>query len=253
MESESPVKIEITELNIEDEHPLIVRPAAKALSDGSRDETPTPKYRHRWTKAQRKTVAILAENYTNKWTERTAVFNHFHRSDLRGCGGLRDVVVATQFHHIRKSYSYDRPKLASYPGLENAAIHIGIQLQKATPSPNGPTMPNLHHRPGHKRKRDRTDFLPEPYGLNIMPKTPTKQNGKRHKSGLQTPPDSRDPKLQRLTIDKKLARIGFRASTTSSQGKYSSVLGIRGTWTESIWKMTLPKTYSKTRYHILSC
>ena len=248
VESWSSNKGETTNLNIENEQPLTVRPTAKALSDGSRDEIPTPKYRHRWTKAQRTTLAILAENYTNKWSDRTSVFNHFHRSDLRRCGGLRDVVVATQFHHIRKSYSYDKPKLAADPALENAAHQIGIHLEKATAGLSRTTMFNPDHRPVYRRKRDRTDFLPEPSGdenetayvekqggLNMMPKTPTKQNGKRHKSGLQTPPDSRDRKAQQLTIDKKLARIGFRASTTSSQGKYSSVLGIRGTWIKSFY------------------
>ena len=263
MESWSSIKDEATNLDIEDEQPLNVNFTAKALSDGSRDETPTQKYRHTWTAEHRLTLAILAECYSNKWNEKTYVFNHFHRADLRRCGGLRQVVLSAQYNDMRTWFDaaetllrlqatlapYERSKLASQPGLEKAALDIGIQLilKKATASFNRITVANPHNRSGCKRKRDRTDFLPDRSddenqtvshvanlpSLTLLPKTPTKQTGKRHKSGLQTPPDSRDPKLQRLTIDKKLARIGFRASTTSSQGKYSSVLGIRGTYSPS--------------------
>lgn len=241
-----PVKVEVINLTIEDEQPSTVKHAAKALSDGSREESPTLSYKHKWTSRQRSTLAILAEIYSNSWSERTAVFNHFHRFDFRESGGLRKSVVATQFHNMRRRCLYDRLELALQPGLEKAALDIGIRLKKATASRNGITMATPHNRPGYKRKRDRTDFLPEPSddenqtayveqqnGSNILPKTPTKQNDKRFKSGPLTPPDSRDRKPQQLTIDKRLARIGFRASTTCSQGKYSSILGIRGMWTES--------------------
>ena len=263
MESWPPVKIEITDLTIENEQPLSVRPTAKALSDGSRDETPTPKYRHKWTKAQRTTGAILAENYSNEWTERTAVFNRFHRSDLRGSGGLRDAVVATQFHDMRRRCSYDRPKFARQPELEQAAIHIGIQLnlKKATASSNRIKIANPHNRSGCKRKRDRTDFLPDQpdeenetashvgnlQSLTLLPKTPTKRNGKGQETVLLTPPDSKKRKISQPTVHKKLARIGFRAVTVQTQGKYSSVLGIRGTWTKSFWTITFPKTSLKIR------
>ena len=249
MESWSPVKVETTDPKFEDEQPIIVRPTAKALSDGSRDETPTPKYRHTWTKAQRITLAILAENYSNKWSERTAVFNYLHRSDLRGSGGLRDVVVATQFHDMKRRCLYDRV-LAPHPRLEKAALHIGIRLQKATASHNG-TRANPYERSGCKRKRERTDFLPDRsddenqsashveilHSLTLPPKTPTKRNGKRDEIALLTPPDSKKRKIPQPTVDKKLARIGFRAFTEQTQGKYSSVLGIRGTWKKTIWKM----------------
>ena len=261
MDSWSPVKIEITDLDIENEQPLSVRPKAKALSDGSRDETPTPKYRHKWTKAQRTTLAILAENYSNEWSERTAVFNHFHRSDLRRSGGLRDVVVLTQFHDMRRRYSYDRPKLAPQPELEKAALHIGIQLslKKATASSNRIKIANPPNRSGCKRKRDRTDFLPDQsdeenqtashvgnlQSLTVLPKTPTRRNGKGQETVLLTPPDSKKRKVPQPTVHKKLARVGFRAVTVQTQGKYSSVLGIRGTWTESFWTITFPKTSLK--------
>ena len=259
MESRIPVKVEVTNLNSEDEQPLTVRPTAKALSDGSRDGTPTRKYRHKWTKAQRTTLAILAENYSNKWREKAAVFNYFHRYDLRGSGGLREVVVATQFHHIRKSYSYDRPKLASHLGLEKAALHIGIHLQRATAGSNPITIANPHNRSGCKRKRDRTDFLPDRSddenqtashvenlpSLTLLPKTPTKQTAKQPGTALLTPPDSKKRKMPQPIIHKKLARIGFRAVTAQTQGKYSSVLGIRGTWTESFWTIASLKIYPK--------
>ena len=244
MESWSPVKVEVTNLNIEDEQPSTVKHAAKALSDGSREESPTLSYKHRWTTQQRLTLAALAEIYSNNRSEKTAVFNHFHRSDFRGSGGLRKAVVATQFHTMRKRCSYDRPKLASQPGLEKAALDISIQLslKKATASSNRITISNPHNRSGCKSKRDRTDFLPDRsdddnqtashveklHSLTLLPKTPTKRNGKRQESALLTPPDSRERKIPRLTVDKKLARIGFRASTTKTQGTYSSVLGIRG-------------------------
>ena len=261
-----PVKVEVANLIIEDEPPSNVKSTAKALSDGSRDETPIPKYRHKWTTEQRVTLAILAECYNNNWREKTCVFNHFHKSDLRRREGLRQAVVFAQYNDMRRWFDaaesllrlqatlvpYERSKLASQPGLEKAALDIDIQLslKKATDS-NRITIVNPHNRSGCKRKRDRTDFLPDRsddenqtashveilHSLTLPPKTPTKRNGKRDEIALLTPPDSKKRKIPQPTVDKKLARIGFRAFTEQTQGKYSSVLGIRGTWKKPFWKM----------------
>ncbi|KAM0796452.1 hypothetical protein BDR22DRAFT_825231 [Usnea florida] len=225
MESRSPIKVEVTNLNSEDEQPLSVKSTAKALSDGSRDETPTHKYRHTWTTEHRLTLAILAECYSNKWSEKTYVFNHFHRADLRRCGGLRQAVVVAQYNDMRTWFDaaenllrlqailapYERSKLASQPGLEKAALDIGIQLilKKATASSNRTTIANPHKRSECKRKRDRTDFLPDRSddenqtashvdnlpSVTLLPMTPTKQTAQRHETGLLTPPDSKKKEI----------------------------------------------------------
>ena len=145
-----------------------VKTASKALSDGSGDESLSPTYRHSWTMKQRLTLAMLAKSYSNNWNEKTAVFNHFHRSDLRR-GGLRRVVVSAQFNDmrtwfnaanalkkLRKSLSpYDRLKLASQRGLEKKALDIGIQLIRNGPANSSirSRMSDKHDAPGSKRKR----------------------------------------------------------------------------------------------------
>ncbi|KAL9069090.1 MAG: hypothetical protein Q9161_005737 [Pseudevernia consocians] len=237
-----------------------VKPASKALSDGSGDESLSPTYRHSWTMKQRLTLAMLAKSYSNNWNEKTAVFNHFHRSDLRR-GGLRRVVVSAQFNDMRtwfnaanalkklhKSLSpYDKLKLASQRGLEKKALDIGIQLIRNGPANSSirSRMSDKHDAPGSKRKRvdpiddvlptDRSDnenqraSQPQTvHGLSILPKTPTKIMDKQPDNGLLTPPDSRQRKKQCLTADKNLAQLGFRAFTAQSQGTYCEVLGIRG-------------------------
>ena len=281
IESWAPVKVEATNLNFHDEPSSTVKSTAKALSDGSRDETPTQRYRHTWTTEHRLTLAILAECYSNKWSEKTYVFNHFHRADLRRCGGLRQAVIFTQYNDMRRWFNaaenllrlqatlapYERSKLASQPGLEKAALDIGILLssKKATASSNRIMVANPHNRSRCKRKRDRTDFLPERsdeenqttshvgnlQSLTLLPKTPTKRNGKRQEAALPTPPDSKKRKIPQPTVHKKLARIGFRAVTVQTQGMYSSVLGIRGMWTESLWTITSPKTSLKIHNPLL--
>lgn len=257
------IKVEVNDLDLEDTQPSTVKPAPKALSDGSRDETPTPTYKHSWTVEQRLTLAMLADPYSNNWNEKTSVFNHVHKSDLRCL--LRRVVLVTQWHHMkRKNFDaatslkkmqatlspYDRSKLVSRHVLEKKALDIGIKLtaRELTDTSIQSRMSDKHYAPGCKRKRvdllddTRTDFLPDPpeeenqivstlqtgHGLTLLPKTPTKFNGKKQQTGLLTPPDSRERKKQCLTADKRLAQIGFRAFTVGSQGTYSS-LGIRGT------------------------
>lgn len=141
MESNVPVKVEVNDFNAEDGQLPTVKPASKALSDGSGDESPSPFYRHSWTIEQRLTLAMLAKSYSNNWNEKTSVFNHFHRSDLRR-GGLRRAVVSAQFNDMQTWFNaanalkelqtslspYDRLKLASQHGLEKKALDIGIQL-----------------------------------------------------------------------------------------------------------------------------
>lgn len=258
VESNVPVKVEADDEDL----PSTLKFASRALSDGSRDETPTPTYKHSWTLEQRLTLAMLAESYSNNWNEKTSVFNHFHRSDLRRCGGLRRPVINTQYNDMRKKgfnagngfkklqstlSPYDRAKMVSRAGLEKKAHEIGILLH-AKEASDSSLMSDKDNAQGHKRKRTdsiddaRTDFFPHlsdndcqtasyaktVHGLTLLPKTPTKSNGRQKGNGLLTPPDSREAKMPRLTTEKRLAQIGFRAFTGQSQGTYSSVLGIRG-------------------------
>ena len=237
---------------------IMIKPT-ETLSDGSR-ASPSPTYRHKWTVEQRLTLTMLHESYKNNWKEITSVFNHIHKSDLRRCGGLRTAVVQTQCHDMRKKFDAaaalrrlqdtlspnERSKLVSQPKLEKKAKEIGIQLNVMRPT--NTLMFDKHNASGRNRKRAdriddrRTDFLPYQsddesqrapqthieHTLTILPKTPTKSNGKHQYNGPLTPPDSRERKIQRLTADKRLAQIGFRAFTPQSQGTYCSVLGIRG-------------------------
>lgn len=225
MELTAHAKVEASD--IEDSQPAIVKRA-----------------RHNWTTEQRLTLAVLA-SYGNDWRQLTSVFNRFHRSDLRRCGGLRTAVVATQYHDMRHWFDaagaakklhttlspYDRSKRVSRARLEKEANEIGIALKTT----------------GCKRKRadptydDRTDFLPSqsddesretPHlqtgqDITFHPKTPLKANSKQQANGLLTPPDSGERKKIRLTTDKRLARIGFRAFTAKTQGTYTPALGIR--------------------------
>ena len=254
MHSGTEIKIDANELSHEGTQPSTKQPVTRALSDGSREDTPAFIHKHKWTVEQRLTLALLAEFYSNDWNEKTTVFNRFHRSHIRR-GGLRRAVVHAQWIHMRNWFDatdslrklhatlspYDRLEMASRPVLEKQALDIGIKLNatKATNSSNRTTMSDTQDIPDLKRKRAETDFLPNDYrqtvshsqtvhGLTILPKTPTKTHERQRDNGLLTPPDSRGRKVQRLTVDKKLARIGFRASTAQSQGTYCSVLGIRG-------------------------
>ncbi len=163
------IKVEDNDINSEDGQPSILKPASKALSDGSHEETPSPTYKHRWTVEQRLTVAMLAECYNNPWNELTPVFNNFHKSDLRRCGGLRKAVVVAQWYDIRRWFNitetlqqlkkalppYDRVKLASRPGLEKKARDIGIQLNGKGPTDSSARskVPDKHDASGSKRKR----------------------------------------------------------------------------------------------------
>lgn len=244
------VKNEEDEANLENSQPLTVKRARKALSDGSRADTPSPTYKHRWTIEQRQTLAMLANSYGNSWDEITSVFNNIHKPDLqrRGArGGLRKVVVLAQWNHMKKfmdvaasvkksqatSSPYDRSKLVK------KANDIGVRLRAKG---------LIDDPPGRKRKRADTIHVrgtispPGPsgieskgvfdtqttHGLTLLPMTPKQSNGKPQDHGLLTPPDSSERKDLRLTSDKKLAPIGFRAFTPESQGKYSLARGIRG-------------------------
>ena len=242
MESEPKVKDEFDDLNLEARQPPTVRPTLKALSDGSRDESPTPTYKHRWTLPQRITLAMLAENYSNSWDDITSVFNRFHVSDLRKCGGLRRPVVYTQYRHIKRYFNleaalrqlqqtlspYERTKLASRAHLEQKAVVIGVQLieKKLTDISCQGGLSGRHDISG-RNKRKRVDILDDAKTHYLPDETPTKATGKQQQNGLPTPPDSRQRKIPRLTLEKKLARIGFRAFTSQTQGRYSSALGIR--------------------------
>lgn len=263
MDTNEPIKVEVNEVNIEDGQPSTIESASKALSDGSREESPSYK-QHTWTVEQRLTLNMLGE-YSNHWKDKTAVFNHFHKSDLRNRGGLRRAVVNTQYNDMRKKFDpadalkklqatlspYDRMKLASRPALERKAKEIGIRLNAKWPT-NSSTLGTIfdkHDAQGHKRKRAdpideaRTDYLSHrsqsgsqtpshPRAVHeyhlAPPKTPTKMYGQQRDNGPLTPPDSRRRKVPRLNADKRLAHIGFRAFTAQSQGTYSSILGIRG-------------------------
>ena len=218
-------------------------------------------YKHKWTLEQRVTLAMLAENYSNNWKDLTCVFNQFHAPDLQECGGLRTAVVSTQFGDMRRYFDAeasmrelqatlspcDRLKLASRAQLEEKAKEIGVQLIALTPTSTSNRLRlfnSLDASKSNKRKRDtriddaRTDYLSDEekrtahgfqtgHGLFHLPKTPTKQSGRQQLNGLLTPPDSKKRKIARLTTEKKLAGIGFRAFTAQSQGIYSSALGIR--------------------------
>ena len=163
------IKVEDNDISFEDGQPPILKRTSKALSDGSHEETPSPTYKHRWTVEQRLTLAMLAESYDNLWDELTLVFNNFHKSDLRRCGGLRKVVLITQWNHIKRWFNvgetlqqlrktlspYERVKLASRPGLEKKASDIGIQLNGKGPTDSSirSRMPDKHDASGSKRKR----------------------------------------------------------------------------------------------------
>lgn len=285
MESNVQLKDEFDEGDLEVCQPPSCKPASKPLSDGSRDETPVPTYRHRWTVEQRITLAMLAESYTNNWDDLTLVFNHWHRSDLRRCGGLRRAVVYTQYHDMRTKFDataalrklqdslspYDRSSLVSLGGLQKKANEIGIRLEAkgSTDISNQSWILNEHDKPGRrKRKRanpiddSRTDFLPDYSndesgpagdsrllrGLVHLPKTPTRNNSQQEHNGLLTPPDSRKRKMPRPTIDKRLAGIGFRAFTAESQGTYSSASGIRAGAFFNCPDIPLARDLDLTRY-----
>lgn len=257
------IKTEVNDINLPDAQRSTLKPATKALSDGSHEETPSPSYKHSWTVEQRLTLAMLAQSYSNNWNDLTAVFNRFHKADLRHCGGLRRAVVNTQWNEMRRWFDaaaaltrlqaalppYDKSKLVTIAALERKASEIGVKLvtKGRMDSSTRRRVTEKHVAPGAKRKRaesmddGRTDFLPHwpendsqtvcrpkpVYSLSLHPKTPTKANIQQNE-GLLTPPDSGEPKKQRFTADKKLAQIGFRALTAQSQGTYSLSLGIRG-------------------------
>ena len=268
MESNLQIKDEFDDPNLEARQPPTVRPVSKALSDGSREESPLHTYKHRWTIEQRITLAILAETYSNNWDDITCVFNRCHRSGLRKCGGLRKAVLYAQIHDMRKKLNLEAAlrNLASRAHLEQKAIEIGVHLKPKSPtyfSYRG----GLRDRYGNKRKRDdrpddsRTDYLPdaidngirtgfEPQTMNylVLPKTPTKITGKQQHNGLLTPPDSRDRKIPQFTLEKKLAKIGFRAFTSQTQGTYSAALGIRAGAFLNCSDIPLAADHSTTTY-----
>ena len=264
MELNARVKPEDKDLNPEDTQVPAVPHPTKALSDGSREDTPTRTYRNKWTVEQRLTLIMLADSYSNNWDDKISVFNHVHKLDLPRRRGLRRNVVVAQWHDMEKKFDaaaalrklqatlspYDISKLMSGAGLERKAREIGVQLYPRVFTDNS-TRNKMSDKLDvlmRKRKRAnsiadrRTDFLsesdnesqPNPHsqtihGLPFLPKTPTKINGRQKNNGILTPPDSRERKKQHFIVDKRLAPIGFRAFTAQSQGKYSSVLGIRGT------------------------
>ena len=247
--------------DIEDYQRQTVPKAPKPLSDGSREETPFHKYRHNWTTGQRLTLALLAEAFDNAWQDITSVFNHVHRSELRRCGGLRSIVVYTQYrdmlrHHFdieavtRKFQSTSspclRPQLLTTFRLQEKANEIGVKLIAKRPTEISKKRTFVDDGKFSTRKRPqfedlRTDFLPSPspttkeeapylqvtYDLPTHPKTPQKTNSNEVNRGIHTPPDSRERNLRHTTTDKRLARIGFRAITAKSQGLYDPVLGLR--------------------------
>lgn len=266
MESNLEIKDESDVNNFQDFQPPTVQPTSRALSDGSREDTPLPTYRHRWTPAQRLTLTMLADSYDNDWDELTSIFNHWHKSDLRRCGGLRKAVVYTQYRDMREKFDaaatlrrlhdslspYDRLFLVSPHGLEKKANEIGIRLRAkgSADVSNQSRIPNKHDNSERKRKRatsfddSRTDFLPGP----SLPKTPRKIHGKLSLNGLLTPPDSGKRQKPQLTAEKRLAGIGFRASTSESQGIYSSALGIRAGAFADCSNIPLARDLSVTRY-----
>lgn len=285
MEPIAQVKDELDDINLEGCQPQTVQPTSRALSDGSREDTPCPTYKHSWTVQQRLTLTMLAESYSNNWDELTSVFNNFHKSDLRRCGGLRRVVIVTQYHDMRRKFDaaaalrqlqvtlspYERSSLATLGGLETKAKEIGIQL-KAKGSTDvliKSGIPNKHNNPGHRKRKhanprddSRTDFLPDEYdnenrkatdlqmiqSVTHLPRTPTKINANKSYNGLLTPPDSKKRKLPSITAAKRLADIGFRAFTAESQGTYSSTLGIRAGAFRDCPGIPLARHLSVTKY-----
>ena len=274
------IKNEETDINPEPRQPAPAKAFPRALSDGSRDETPTPTYKHRWTVEQRLTLTMLAESYSNKWNELTKVFNHAHKSDLRRCGGLRVAVVNTQFNDMRRKIDavaalrrvqatlspYDRTSLVSPAVIEKKAEEVGIQLiaRRPTDTSSRGNLTDDDAQGGQKRKRfdpyddRRTDFLPDNpiriapglqtlRDLPLTPKTPTKIDANQHYS-LLTPPDSRERKIPRLITNKRLASIGFRAFTTASQGTYTPSLGIRAGGFLNCPKIPLAHDLEVSRY-----
>lgn len=270
------VKDELDEINLEGCQPHQPHQPQRALSDGSRPETPCPTYKHSWTLEQRVTLVILAESYTNSWDELTSVFNEFHKKDLRRCRGLRRVVVVTQYHDIKRKFDattalkqlqatlspYARSTLVSRDALEKKAKDIGIQLKAkvSTDVMIESGIPNEHHNSEYRKRKhanlmddSRTDFLPdEPgdedgtvAGVTHFPQTPTK---KQQYNGLLTPPDSKKRKLPSATAAKRLAEIGFRAFTAESQGTYSPALGIRAGAFRDFPDIPLAQHLSVTKY-----
>lgn len=166
---------------------------------------------------------------------------------------------------------YERSSLASLGGLQKKANEIGIQLEAkgSTDISNQRRILYEHDKPRlQKRKRadpiddSRTDFLPD-YpgdekgtaadfrfirGLPYLPKTPTRNSSQQEPNGLLTPPDSRKRKMPRLTVDKRLAGIGFRAFHAQSQGTYSSTLGIRAGAFRNCPNIPLARDLDITRY-----
>ena len=285
MEPNVQLKDESDGVNLEACQPPSSKPPSKPLSDGSRDETPVPTYKHRWTVEQRITLALLADSYSNKWDELTLVFNHWHRNDLRRCGGLRRAVVCTQYRDMRSKFNaaaalrklqdslspYDRSSLASLDALQKKGNEIGIRLvaKESTDVLQRSRIHNDHDKPGRQKRKlanpiddSRTDFLPDYSGdesgavadfqplpgLVHLPKTPTRNNSQQERNGLLTPPDSRKRKMPRLTNDKRLAGIGFRAFTAESQGAYSSALGIRAGAFLNCPNVPLARDLSITKY-----
>lgn len=285
MEPNTQVKDELDDIHLEGCQPQTVQPTSRALSDGSREETPCPTYKHSWTVQQRLTLTMLAESYSNNWDELTSVFNNFHKSDLRRCGGLRRVVIVTQYHDMRRKFDaaaalrqlqvtlspYERSSLVSLGGLEKKAKEIGIQL-KAKVSTDvliGSGIPDSHDNLRHRKRKhanlkddSRTDFLPDEsdnenrtatgiqmvQGVTHLPQTPIKINSKQQYNGLLTPPDSKKRKLPSITAAKRLAEIGFRAFTAESQGTYSSIVGIRAGAFRDCPDIPLARHLSVTKY-----
>ena len=280
--SKPQIKIEEHNINREGHLPRPTNPTTKALSDGSRDETPSPTYKHSWTTEQRVTLAILAETYRNTWKEITAVFNYVHRSDLPRRGGLRSVVVSTQYNDmLRRKFDvtvalerlqadlppHNMPNFVTRSQIEQKADEINIKLITDTSMDcSRRTLLDMHNPSARKRKRvdddARTDYLPDrthnayqtasylrtAHGLAILPKTPQKSSYKNLANGLQTPPDSRGHILPRLTTAKRLAKIGFRAITSQSQGTYDAALGIRaGAFLQSL-NIPLARDLEVNRY-----
>ncbi len=264
LDTRTKVKSEVIDNGVEDGRPLVVKPASECLSDGSRNESPSPTYKHSWTHEQRVTLIMLAETYSNTWKDLTLAFNHIHKSDLQRCARLRKAVVSTQYHDLRKRFGaaaslrrindalspYERSNLITRPQVEKKANEIGIRLRAKVPGDS--SLSNQHRR---KTKfvdtidDSRTDYLPEnSWTIPDFPKTPTKSNGKVHDNGLMTPPASRENKRPRLIADKRLATIGFRAITSQSQGIYTSTLGIRAGAFLDCSRIPRAKDLDPTRY-----
>lgn len=240
------VKSEVNDINLKDGQPSDLRPTPKRCSDGARSESLSTTYRHHWTFEQRLTLTSLAEAYGNDWERVTSDFNHVHNTELR------KAVVVAQYHQLRRTR------------LDTAAPLRKTQTTRRRPS-NDSIPDRLSDRhDGSRRKRKfvdsaddhRTDHMPDKsdkesrttpdmqtvYGLTLLPRTPTKANG------LTTPPDSRKRKIPRLTIDKHLANIGFRASTAESQGRFTTALGIRAGAFSNYSEVPLATDLNSTTY-----